>query len=117
MMSALQLLLTVVCVLAICIGQILFKYVGVTYQNTGTLLDLKVIAMSVLALTIYGAATVLWIYLLRFIPLSKAYPYMALSFVIVPIFSAVFFREPLSAAYFMGTALILSGLVVVSRFG
>jgi drug/metabolite transporter (DMT)-like permease len=116
-MSALQFFLTIVCVLAICVGQILFKYVGVTFQNTRTLLDPKVIAMSALALTIYGAATVLWIYLLRFIPLSRAYPYMALSFVIVPVFSAVLFREPLSLAYFMGTALILSGLVVVSRLG
>ena len=116
-MSSLYIGLTAVCVFAICIGQILFKYVGSTFQSTGVLLDLKLMAILTLALTIYVGATILWIYLLRFVPLSKAYPYMALSFVLVPIFSAVFFGESLSQAYFIGTVLILMGLLIVTRYG
>jgi multidrug transporter EmrE-like cation transporter len=67
------------------------------------------------ALTLYGAATVLWIGLLQRVPLSLAYPFSALGFVIVPIGAWLFFHEPLTLRYGLGTALILCGLFVLSR--
>lgn len=67
------------------------------------------------ALMLYGLATVLWIYLLQTIPLSRAYPFAALGFVIVPAIAAVFFKESISASYVLGALLIVGGVIVTSR--
>jgi drug/metabolite transporter (DMT)-like permease len=110
-----QIILAIGCVLAICIGQILFKYVGAGIQGVGTPFTTKILALSTIAIAIYAGATIFWIHLLRFVPLSKAYPYMALSFVIVPILSAILFKEHLSAKYLLGIAMIVGGIVLIAR--
>jgi drug/metabolite transporter (DMT)-like permease len=40
---------------------------------------------------------------------------MALSFVIVPILSAILFKEHLSAKYLLGIAMIVGGIVLIAR--
>jgi multidrug transporter EmrE-like cation transporter len=46
--------------------------------------------------------------------LSHAYPYMALSFALVLVLSAIFFNEPITATKVAGIALITAGIVVGS---
>lgn len=72
------------------------------------------LALVCVAGALYLAATFAWIWLLRTAPLSRAYPYMALSFVLVPLMSAFFFRESLSAQYVIGIALVIAGIVVAT---
>ncbi|MGQ0673130.1 MAG: SMR family transporter [Hyphomicrobium sp.] len=67
-----------------------------------------------LAIVLYGAATLLWTWILRTTPLSAAYPFAALAFVIVPLLGAVFFGEPLGWRSAIGAALIVLGIVVIS---
>jgi len=67
----------------------------------------------ILALFIYGSATLIWIYLLKFVPLSYAYSFMALTFIAVPVLSIVILNETLSLKYWAGSALIIAGLVVI----
>ncbi|MFN7179044.1 EamA family transporter [Hyphomonas sp.] len=62
------------------------------------------------AMALYGGATLLWVYVLKTVPLSYAYSFMALTFVIVPVLAHLWFGEPLNAKYFAGMALILAGL-------
>lgn len=69
-----------------------------------------------LALFIYGIATLLWISLLRYVPLNKAYVFMALSFVLVPIASYYIFSEQITVGYWIGVALIVSGVIVAAKF-
>ncbi|MDG4608160.1 MAG: EamA family transporter [Defluviicoccus sp.] len=66
-----------------------------------------------LALALYGFATLLWIYLLQRVPLSEAYPFAALAFVLVPLGAAALFGERLSSAHFVGSALIVAGICVI----
>jgi drug/metabolite transporter (DMT)-like permease len=66
------------------------------------------------ALALYAALTVLWVWVLSFTPLSRAYPFLALAFVLTPAFAALVFGEPLSLRLIVGTALILGGLMVVA---
>ena len=68
------------------------------------------------AMFIYGVATLLWISLLRYVPLNKAYVFMALSFVLVPIASYFVFREHITVGYWIGVALIVSGVIVAAKF-
>lgn len=66
------------------------------------------------ALVLYGAATVLWVYLLHGLPLSRAYPFVALAFAFVPLSSWVFFGDVLGPRYVFGLTLMLAGLYLVA---
>jgi multidrug transporter EmrE-like cation transporter len=56
-----------------------------------------------------------WASALRTFELSYAYPFMGASFVLVLWLSVAIFREPLTAAKLVGTALIVAGIVIGSR--
>jgi multidrug transporter EmrE-like cation transporter len=60
-------------------------------------------------------AFVTWSAVLREMPLSRAYPFMGLSFILVAWLSSVFFGEPLSLAKLLGTLLVVIGLVFASQ--
>ena len=57
-----------------------------------------------------------WTMALTKFDLSYAYPFMSLSFVFVPLLSALLFKEPLTPANMIGIALIVSGVLVGNRF-
>ena len=61
---------------------------------------------------LYGVAVVLWVAILQKLPLSIAYPFVALSFVVVPLAAALFFHESLSLKTLSGAVLILAGIYV-----
>jgi drug/metabolite transporter (DMT)-like permease len=100
------------CVVLISAGQLLFKKVSMEIEKVHDLHSIDVLAPLALALIAYGLATLLWIFLLRFVRLNIAYTFMALSFVMVPFGSYVLFREPLTAGFFWGTTLVVSGLMI-----
>ena len=52
----------------------------------------------------------LWVFLLKTVPLSTAYPFVALGFVLVPAAAAMLFDEPLSGRYILGVSCILIGI-------
>ena len=116
-MTILQFLWAITCVLAVTAGQLLFKRLGLEIQAGSSLFSFKVIVMASVAFSIYGAATILWIYLLRYVPLNKAYLVMALSFVFVPLAGHFFLAEKITLGVIVGAALIISGIFVASRFG
>lgn len=62
------------------------------------------------ALALYGATTVLYVFVLSRVPLSSAMPFVALAFVIVPILGVVVLGEKLSFLYWLGVALIVAGV-------
>lgn len=112
-MKATDGLALLVCVMAISAGQILFKFAAIRSLTPGkSLFDLATSPPLLAGAAIYAAATLLWIWLLRSTPLSVAYPFMAASFVIVPIASSVFFGESLTAARIIGAAAIAVGIIV-----
>lgn len=65
-------------------------------------------------LVLYGIATVLWVYLLHGLPLSRAYPFIALVFAFVPLLSWVAFRDALDLRYGLGLALMIAGLYLIA---
>ncbi len=69
----------------------------------------------ILALVIYGVATVLWVYLLSEVPLSRAFPFNALAFGIVPLLGWWLFGEFIGPNYVAGMVLIGSGLYFIVR--
>ncbi|TNE41891.1 MAG: transporter [Alphaproteobacteria bacterium] len=96
----------------IAVGQILFKMASrdVAFLNMESLLRLSLNGYFLMALMLYGLATITWVYVLRHVPLSRAYLFMGLSFVFVPLLSYVFLKEPLSLRYLGGAACIVFGI-------
>ena len=90
----------------------LFKAVGLAVASADTVFDARALTLGGAAAVLYVIATLAWIWLLKTTPLSRAYPYMALSFILVPLMSAVFYRESLSLQYLLGIALVVAGIVV-----
>lgn len=56
-----------------------------------------------------------WMLALTKADLSYAYPFTSLSFVLILVASAFFFREPVTPAKIAGMALIVAGILVGSR--
>lgn len=97
-------------------GQLLFKKVGLELRGGGALSDgaLRVLKQPTLyaALTLYGVATLLWIWILSRVPLSRAYPYVALGVAFVPLASMMMFGERVRPVFWVGVALIGIGIMV-----
>ncbi len=94
-------------------GQLMFKYVGVRLAAEG-FSDLRAGLVAALSFAVYGAATVIWILLLRTVPLSRAYPFMAASFILVPLGSSLLYGETLKPQYLAGVLLIAVGVAVAA---
>ncbi len=117
-MTLANFLLIIICVLGISAGQILFKLASESIPTTFEMdkwLSFSVNKYFLLALVIYGAATVLWILALKRVDLNIAYPFMALAFVIVPMAGYLFLGESVSYKTFFGAALIIAGLIISVR--
>ncbi|NOH46632.1 EamA family transporter [Vibrio rotiferianus] len=117
-MTLFNIAIILVCVLGISIGQILFKLASPYFPTAISMASLTGFVFNKYlfsALIIYGLATVLWVYALRLVPLSVAYPFMALAFVIVPLLGMLFLNEPFQWRTLLGTGLIISGLLVIVR--
>lgn len=96
------------------IGQVLFKQVAIYYNASQSLMDVRVLATLSVAGALYVASTALWIWALRHVELSRAYPLFALGFVLVPLAGAWMFGEQLSPRYLVGAMLIMVGVVLTS---
>jgi multidrug transporter EmrE-like cation transporter len=60
-------------------------------------------------------AAICWIAALSKMDLSRAYPFVSASFVLVLILSAVFFDESMTAFKIVGALLIVAGLIIGSQ--
>lgn len=96
-------------------GQLLFKKVGLDLRG-GPLVDgaLRVLGQPTLyaALVLYGIATLLWIWILSRVPLSRAYPFVALGVAFVPLASIIMFGERVRPAFWFGVILIVAGIII-----
>lgn len=102
--------------LALTAGQILFKRSAQQVDVAGPwVMALARLPSMWAALALYGGATLLWVRILTTVPLSRAYPFAAVAFVLVPAAGYVLFDEPINARYALGAALIIVGVIVAAR--
>ncbi|MFT0879123.1 SMR family transporter [Rhodopseudomonas sp. G2_2311] len=64
-------------------------------------------------LSCFALSAVVWLFVLSRVPLSYAYPFVALGIVATVVSGAVHFGEPVSLQAIAGVALIVSGVVLV----
>lgn len=102
------------CVVLIAAGQVLFKQTAAAVQQGGAVMAWRPALFGAGAMAIYLVATALWVHLLRAVPLGRIYPYMALSFLIVPLASWWTFGERIEARQLLGMLLIMAGIAVTA---
>ena len=98
-------------------GQILFKLGALKtppVEGIQGWIQLIFQPVVIAALCLYAASTLLWLWLLQRIPLTTAYPFAALAFLLVPFGGWLIFKEPLNGRYLMGVGLILAGVILTS---
>jgi len=108
-------LIALICVLGIAAGQILFKLSAIEFHRSENLLNSSAVIYFMVALILYGVTTIGWVWLLQKVDLGKIYPFMALSFVVVPLASHLLLGERFQAQYFIGVAIIIVGIVIAVR--
>jgi drug/metabolite transporter (DMT)-like permease len=98
-------------------GQLLFKAAAMRFVSSATpierILGLLLNGYFIAALLLYAALSLLWVWVLSFTPLSRAYPFVALAFALTPFLGMLAFAEPFSWRLAGGILLILCGLVLV----
>lgn len=95
------------------IGQVLFKKTASVIAVDSAWRFLASIVTSPwlwAALFVYGAGTLLWVFVLSRVELGRAMPFVALTFIIVPAVSTVLFDERLTPLYWVGILIIVAGV-------
>jgi drug/metabolite transporter (DMT)-like permease len=100
-------------------GQLLFKSAALRYAaSTGAsserLFGVLQNGFFVAAVALYAGLALLWVWVLSFTPLSRAYPFVAIAFAITPLLGGLVFSEPLPPRLFVGLFLILGGLFFIA---
>lgn len=97
------------------VGQLLFKKAGLSMRGLPLgegLLGLAQSPAFYAAIALYGLSTLLWVWLLSRVTLMQAYPWVAAGVIIVPMLSMAVFGERVNTTYWLGTLLIVAGILV-----
>lgn len=101
----------VICVLCISAGQVLFKLSANSLRETVSFWNLLFNPIFIMGIILYGLTTVGWVWCLQEVPLNRAYVFMSLAYIIVPILGLLFFNEVLTIRYLFSVILIVSGIL------
>lgn len=112
--------LVLISVLATTLGQLLLKTGAIA--GTFSLSDLSQSLISIfthpaviLGIIVYGLGAIIWILALSTTELSKAFPILSISFVIVAIVSFLFLGESMPLIKILGIVTIIGGVICMSR--
>lgn len=108
----LTLALVIGTILLLAVGQVLFKFAAndISLSHPKTLLSFWLLC----ALVTYGIATAAWLLVLSRVPLSVAFPFYGLIFLIVPVLAWLVLNEPIKPQVVLGGLLIFVGVIVSS---
>ena len=62
----------------------------------------------------FGLSAIVWLFVLAKIPLSSAYPFVALGIAITVVAGRLIFAEEISLIKFVGVALVITGVLTVA---
>jgi drug/metabolite transporter (DMT)-like permease len=108
------------------VGQLVLKFgVDQVVKNGGVVLREPISTVARVArtpavwggLALFGLSASMWIVVLSRTSLSFAYPFASLTYVLILVFDRLVLNEPVSGLRYGGVALIIAGLVLISRTG
>jgi multidrug transporter EmrE-like cation transporter len=102
------------------IGQVLFKHIGLAIRGMSVMHAAATVFRQpefYVALAIYGAATLLWIWILGRVSLMQAYPWAGACVIFVPLMGSYVFGEKAGPLFWVGAGLIALGIVLTQYSG
>jgi len=115
----LSLILPLIAAALSALGQISLKYAMLKHGSIE--LNIKGIASLILepslllAIMIYSVAMLMWLQVLSKIPLSTAYPILAVTYILVPFLAYAVFGESIGKNQLIGMLLILAGVTMMGK--
>lgn len=109
--------LALVSILLGAIGQFILKLAAGQLQTGSGLLTLGMSMLNlkmVVAVACFVTSMIMWIFVLRKIELSIAYPMVSLGYVFVLLLSIYFLHEDIYLTKLIGTGLIVTGVIVLN---
>jgi multidrug transporter EmrE-like cation transporter len=101
------------------LGQVMLKYAmmkhGAINFSFNGMIDLLSEPRLLFALSLYAAALLMWLHVLSKVPLSTAYPMLAVTYAIVPVLAMIFFGERIQQSQIMGICLVLAGVAMIGK--
>ncbi|MDU6433244.1 MAG: 4-amino-4-deoxy-L-arabinose-phosphoundecaprenol flippase subunit ArnE [Pantoea sp.] len=67
----------------------------------------------VLSLLLLGVAMLVWLWVLRLVPVSVAYPMLSINFVLVALAARLIWRESYTLQQWIGTLAIVAGVALI----
>ena len=116
-MTPIQYLMGATFGISLACGQLLFKVTANQTTVDGEPLPLLRVLFSwsmISACVLYGLTVILYVYMLRDMPLSRAYLFTMIASVLVPFLAIAVFGETLSIRYLVGAALVFIGVAISS---
>ena len=118
-----NLLLILACVLLGVCGQLLLKHgmsqdrdvVDRVSEVWPRLLKAALDPIVIAGFVLYGVSAALWLIVLTRAELSWAYPLLSMGYVLVVVFSRIFFHEAVTATRLLGTLVVVFGVWLISR--
>ncbi|ACS99106.1 conserved hypothetical protein [Paenibacillus sp. JDR-2] len=96
-------------------GQVLLKF-GAMHPNESMSGPLRMLNLyNAGGIFLYGASALIWMFVLRKVELSYAYPFVSLAYIIVLVASYYFFGESINTYKIAGLVLIVGGIAFISR--
>jgi hypothetical protein len=68
-----------------------------------------------MAVALYGALALAWVWIITKVPISKAYPFVVLSFLVVAVLEQQAFGVAFEPKFVLGAALVLGGLLLIGH--
>lgn len=88
---------------------------GALAQPAATIVRVATSPFVIGGLVLYALGAVFWLAVLSRVPLSVAYPVLAIGYVITPFLAWLIFRESLSPIRWAGIVVIAMGVILVTR--
>ena len=101
------------------VGQTLMKYYADKTSLTFGLAVFRELFTNIplmLTFGLYFFGAILWLFIIKKLPLSVAYPALSINYITVALVSAVVFHEPLTATKVFALFLIASGVAILFRY-
>lgn len=96
-------------------GQILFKLASMRLRFDQPIWVQMTEPMLLAAVTLYGLLAIVWMLIVRELPVSVAYPFVALSFVFTPLLASGLLNEKINPTYIIGIVFICIGVIITQR--
>ena len=116
-MKTSEFLYIILVTIMLAVGQLLFKKAAMVMQGEDSIILLIKHSLTniwlISAVILYFLATIIWVLILRYVPLSVAYPFTAITFVVVPLASYILYADPYSWRLGLASILIFISIFLI----